>query len=90
MEIGREICSYFENNEMNPEIFDDVPLEVFNQTEITTNNNFLSNNVGNPGLNQESSLPVTVNEDNGGNDANNLFGGFDNFAIEPAPKFLFN
>lgn len=73
---------------MNPEIFDDVPLEVFHQTEIATTNNFSSNNAGNLSLNQEGTLPVNVSEENGGNDTNNLFGGFDNFAIEPAPKFF--
>ena len=88
LEIGREICSYFENNEMNPEIFDDVSPEIFNQTEKTTNNNFTSTNIGNLSFNQEAGLPLKNDEEKGG-DTNNLFGGFDNFAIEPAPKSLF-
>ncbi len=86
LEIGREICSYFENNEMNPEIFDDVSPEVFNQPETAPN--YTNPNINHPPFSLEGNLAGKNEEDTGINDNN--FGGFDNFAIEPAPKsYLF-
>ena len=63
---------------MNQEIFDDVAVEVFNQMKISTVLFEKVLLVENPSLNHESSLPITINEDNGGNDVNHLFEGFDN------------